>query len=972
MRSLFRASRRSAHKESLDLPCALGLICAFLLAVPTSVCSGDPTFAAPFLSFDVGRNPTSIAVGDFNGDHRLDLAVASKVVNTVSVLLGRGDGTFRSKTDYPTGILPLSVAIGEFNGDGRADLVVANEASSTVSILLGNGDGSLGAKRDFSTGSHPFSVAIGDLNGDGRADLAVAGGDGVSVLLGRGDGTFTPKADFVTGRFPIAVAIGDLNRDGRQDLAVVNYSAATISVLLGRGDGSFPTKSDYASWNFLVSVAIADLNRDGWPDLVAGNSGPSHPILVMLGNGDGSFGPQTPYVVAWSSGQVAIGDLNGDERVDLAVTNYGLNTVSVLVGNGDGTFRAHGTFRTGNVPGSMVIGDFSRDRRPDLAVVNGDANTISVLLGNGDGTFGTDSQYATGNAISMVLGDLNGDRHADLVTAEPRVPYQECSHGCRWRDDSAVSVLLGNADGTFRPRVSYATGSYPLSLAIGDFNSDGQSDLAVARDGSFHPPFQYSTVSVLLGNGDGGFGPKIDHVIGSAPLQGISIAIGEFNLDRQPDLAVLNRDNDLVSVLLGRGDGTLGPRTDKATGNAPFAIAVGDLNGDWLQDLVVGSLARSGVAPVNGVSVLLGNGDGSFESGADYLAGRAVASVAIGDLSGDGQADLAVTNFVDATVSVLIGQGDGTFLPSRDYGVGLYPVSIAMRDLNGDGRRDLAVANYGANMVSVLLGEGDGTLGAKTDFGTGTNPSSVAIEDLNGDGRPDLAVANFHTGSVSVLLNLGSETTCPSTTVSFELNPNTLNLRSMGRWMTAMLEPDLPDSPGDIDIASILLNESVPVYGSGQTSIGDVDRDGRPDLTIKFDQAAVKETVEEGEAVPVTIRGRLGTGCFEAIDTIRVTHGPRNVVGAQSEASPRFELHGAVPNPGRGLYVSFSLAGAEPATLTIYDIAGREVAARAVESLGAGRHIVAMRGAGSLAAGVYLVHLVQGSRRLIARAVIIE
>src|SRR6266852_2860168 len=187
--------------------------------------AATPMFQAQ-TTFATGTNPVSVAIGDFNGDGKLDLAVAnsSSRSNTVSVLLGNGDGSFQPQTTFATGSTPTSVAIGDFNGDGKLDLAVANANSANVSVLLGNGDGSFQAQTTFATGFIPESVAIGDFNGDGKLDLAVAnGGDNnVSVLLGNGDGSFQAQTTFATGTNPQSVAIGDFNGDGERDLAVAN------------------------------------------------------------------------------------------------------------------------------------------------------------------------------------------------------------------------------------------------------------------------------------------------------------------------------------------------------------------------------------------------------------------------------------------------------------------------------------------------------------------------------------------------------------------------------------------------------------------------------------------------------------------------------------------------------------------------------------------------------------------------------
>ena len=191
------------------------------------------------LTFRAGHFPVSVALGDVNRDGRPDLAVANVGDDTVSVLLGNGDGTFQAAVSFATGSSPTSVALGDVNRDGRPDLAVANGGDDTVRVRLGNGDGTFRAAMSFATGSRPTSVAFGDVNRDGRPDLAVANAlsDTVSVLLGNGNGTFRAAVSFATGSSPTSVALGDVNRDGRPDLAVANGGGGDVSVLLNRGDG---------------------------------------------------------------------------------------------------------------------------------------------------------------------------------------------------------------------------------------------------------------------------------------------------------------------------------------------------------------------------------------------------------------------------------------------------------------------------------------------------------------------------------------------------------------------------------------------------------------------------------------------------------------------------------------------------------------------------------------------------------------
>src|SRR2546422_886081 len=190
---LAQGRRPEMTRDSARLSLLVVAIVFFSSALPNLAPAQTVSFIAPG-DFPVGTHPQSVAVGDFNGDGRPDLAVANFGSNTVSVLLGIGDGSFQPARTFAAGTSPLSVAVGDFNGDGRPDLAVANFGSNTVSVLLGIGDGTFQPALTFAAGTQPVFVAVGDLNGDGRPDLAVAntGSDNVSVLLGIGDGTFQP------------------------------------------------------------------------------------------------------------------------------------------------------------------------------------------------------------------------------------------------------------------------------------------------------------------------------------------------------------------------------------------------------------------------------------------------------------------------------------------------------------------------------------------------------------------------------------------------------------------------------------------------------------------------------------------------------------------------------------------------------------------------------------------------------------
>jgi FG-GAP-like repeat/PASTA domain/FG-GAP repeat len=344
-----------------------------------------------------------------------------------------------------------------------------------------------------------------------------------------------------------------------------------------------------------------------------------------------SFGRPTTFRTGLAPSAVAIGDLNGDGTRDLATANAGGNSVSVLLSRGGGSFGARRDYPTGPGPDSVAIGDVSGDHEPDLATANLAEGTVSVLLNGGNGRFGPPLDYAAGGEIgaasSVAVGDLNGDGKPDLVTSNDQL--------------NTISVLANKGDGSFNPKLDRPTGASPYAVAIGDLNGDGKRDLATAN-------FDASTVSVLLNSGDGTFPTRRDYRAAPSPF---SVVIGDLNGDGKADLATANTNTHgkTVSVLLNTGEGSFGVRRDYRAGNDPYAVAIGDLNGDRRPDLAT----ANSDADAETVSVLLNRGGGRFEAKLDYPAGRDPWGVAIGDLTGDGRADLAAANAYANTVSVL-------------------------------------------------------------------------------------------------------------------------------------------------------------------------------------------------------------------------------------------------------------------------------------------------------------------------------
>jgi hypothetical protein len=440
---------------------------------------------------------------------------------------------------------------------------------------------------------------------------------------------------------------------------------------------------------------------------------------------------------------IVTGDFNRDGKNDLAIANYGSGqgspdgAISILLNNSSGGFSPATNIPAGINPRSIVSADFNRDGNPDLAVVNYVNGTccissfVSILLGNGAGNFAqAGAPLAVGNdASSLAVGDFNRDGNADLA-ATTLLP------------SGAVSVLLGNGAGAFGSAQAFTVGGRPESIAAGDINGDGKPDIVTANTFGFN-------VAVLLGDGTGGFGTPVNSDTGKFT---ISVVIGDFNQDSKPDIATATTANS-IAVLLGNGDGSFGAATLFTLASSPRSVLARDVNGDGKLDLATPSSGST-------VSILIGNGDGSFGSLASYVAAGGCFFVASSDFNGDGKSDLAVANALSNNVSLLPGDGSGAFAGARTFNVGLGPASVAGGDLNGDGKIDLVVPNGSQSSISVLLGDGSGLFCTDVKFPTAFTPRDVTIQDLNGDGKLDAAVAVGTccqiTESVSVLLGNGN------------------------------------------------------------------------------------------------------------------------------------------------------------------------------------------------------------------------
>ena len=384
-----------AYRCGFRLSVHAARFCQFLLVLSLLLpgCSNKEPYTPPdllylFATYPVGKNPTSVATWDFNEDGITDIITTNIGNDSLSILFGNGDGTFKEHTQIPVAKEPRALAMDDFNGDGRMDLAIACSGSDQIAIYLGLANGTFGTGQRYGVHKTPVSIAAGDFNGDHKPDLAVAlRNDLIKVLLGRGDGTFADGPQYEYGDTPTSIAVADLDRNGTLDLAVTNGGpmSSAVSIWLGNGDGTFRNPTDYRTGKRPLVVTFADFNGDQFADLFVMN-GEMDTFTIFLGNGNGTF--QAGKESGADAGPVygLARDIDGDGRMDAAVVNVQSNNLSILYGRGDGTFRYPPiNYRTRGGPFALATLNLTTTSTevPGLVMANNGAASVTIFLHRG-------------------------------------------------------------------------------------------------------------------------------------------------------------------------------------------------------------------------------------------------------------------------------------------------------------------------------------------------------------------------------------------------------------------------------------------------------------------------------------------------------------------------------------------------------------------------------------------------------------
>jgi hypothetical protein len=923
--------------------------------------NGDGTFRPKTVNTLIA-SASSLASGDFNGDGRPDLAAASSPFGlgsngVVDVLLGNGDGTFQSATHFACGMGPQGLALGDFNGDGKLDWVTANQQSGTVTVRLGNGDGTFQPKVDYAADQSPTSVVVADLNGDGKADIALANfGSDLVTLLGNGDGSFRPPVGFdAGGALPFFVTAGDLNRDGKPDLVGLTQGSGTLSVLLNTSgqfgiDGTVTDENGAPLAGVLISlsgtgVATTRLltGADGRYSFAGLQSGASFTVAPSKVNYDFAPPSQTFNNLSSSATVNFTGTLRRfNIRGTITIVGSSPGGVTVTL-SGDAsavtTTAADGSYAFTSLPAShnyMVTPSLPKFAfsPSSIAFTNLSANRVANF--NGSLLTFTISGQVKGAALAGLLVTLSGSKTATTTTAfDGSYSFPGLTIG----GDYTVTVSPRPSDTLFRnyllsPPTSRtflnlsanATSDFvstrllnpvgdinqhPVGLAAGDFNGDGKVDLAGSYSSGTY-------ISLLLGNGDGTFQAERRVTVAESSA---ALVAGDFDGDGKLDLAFPSRDsqrNPIVVVLFGNGDATFQQKSfalpvpnNGSFSRSSTALLAADLNLDGRLDLVETGNTTNINGTVFSMNVL------SNKGGRDFTLLPAVTlqfppfGAGAADFDGDGKPDLVLANDA-ATLSVLLGKGDGTFGAPSDINLGGHQRRVAVGDLNNDGKVDIVALDDFAGNVSALLGRGDGTFQSLAPF-TATGGDALIAADLNGDGKLDIAVSNLN-GEVDTFSGKGDGTFSLAARSTDTHSPVNLIARDFnGDGAPDLAVADLNGISGDVSV--LLGASSVPAVRFSASAYNVNEKDGAAVITVTRTgdlsrPASVKYSTSDGTASERSdYTAALGTLNFAAGEssksfTVFVTD------DALAEGPETLSL-------GLGDPAGASLGGPSTATLTI-------------------------------------------------------
>jgi hypothetical protein len=702
-------------------------------------------------------------------------------------LSGDGAGSFSLLTTIPqVGDFPQALGKGDFDGDGTIDLVVISTTPGTALLLLNQGEGTFAKTGNFFFGPSVLSfdtvaLAEGDFNLDTKPDIFV-------VNQSRSAGwPLLNSCDAVAAQTMLATN----NLSGFESTGAIPPVAGTVNVAVIRvgniggaatvdfhtEDGTASAPEDYLATSGNLSFAAGDFFKVVTLSLINDDTTEtSENFSFILNNATGSSplgSPSTAPVFVFDDDpppQISIDDValtegsSGTSSADFVVTLNHPSALAITVqySTGDGSATAGSDYQSGSgtvtfAPRQItqtisvpVNGDVVPEISEDFVVNLSAPTNATILDAQGVGTIRDDDFACPEPSFGPVNDFTVGDNPFDLVAADFNADGKPDLATANITSKN-VSLLIGNGNGGFAPALNFAVPERPRGIAAGDFNSDNKSDLVVVQN---DPSTGAGGFSILLNDGAGGFLPPNS----TARTNTLDVAVADFNGDGKRDLALISFTSGsgagLLSIRFGDGAGGFGPATDYAVGTTPLDVLAVNINADTKPDVVVVN------QNTGNVSVLLNNGDGTLGATTNFPAGLNPQSAAAGDINSDGKVDLVVPGFSDGNITVLLGDGTGGFTPGTSLTVGVRSERCVLADLNGDGILDLAVSDMSSDFVTpqnagvwVLFGNGAGRFTSPTQYPVSRSPFAIVAGNFDSGARADLAFVQLQSTFVGVLLN---------------------------------------------------------------------------------------------------------------------------------------------------------------------------------------------------------------------------
>jgi hypothetical protein len=852
------------------------------------------------VDFSTGVYTEAVAIGDIDGDNKPDIVVTNFNNSSFSVLRNNcitgfiNASSFEARVNFTTGSGPYDVTFSDFDGDGKLDIAVANSNTDKVSIFrntstLGSiSSSSFTTKIDFTTGSFPYQVAIGDIDGDGKPDLAVSNYSSNSVSVFRNTigvplpptlTSFTPTNGPVGTTVTImgtkfnTTASNNIVRFGAVKGTVTSATATQLSVTV-------PTGATYHT------ISVTDMTT-GLSAFSATPFTPTYKSSYSINAS--SFAPKVEFPSSYSFNHISVGDIDGDNKPDLVGASYGGSISSVLRNISTTGSIGIGSFETSvDIPGagySAALCDIDGDGKLDISIASMNSGKISIFLnkstaGSLDGnSFAPEIDIPALSGLRYIaVSDIDGDGRPDIGVTST----------------SGVMILHNlSIPGSvlFETGITISFGSMPRGIAFGDIDGDAKPDVIIGNQGA-------GCITVFRNNSTTGsinFSIGVDYTTGPGAR---GVVIGDFDGDNKQDIAVANFNSNTISIFRNTSSfgiidaSSLAPMVEFVTGATPWGIDIGDIDGDGKLDLATANSTGYNVSILKNTCTYGSIDAGSFASKVDVPNSSGAYGVAIADLDGDEKPDLsvaiagggfsvfrniipippvissftpvygpvgttvtifgknfsptfgenivwfgavqaAVTGFSETQLTVTVPTGAtyqpitvtvngvtayssapfditfpsshiidaSTFNPKVDFPTGTNPYNVSTGDIDGDGKPDMVVANTSSNTLSIYRNiSTSGSIASasfdvKVDFATERSPQSVIFSDIDGDGKPDLVVTNEMDNLVSVFRNISTTGSITSGSLDARVNFTT------------------GTNPRDIDVR-------------------DIDGDGKPDIAV--------------------------------------------------------------------------------------------------------------------------------------------